>query len=127
MSGPHPLILADLSEGGYKGLRVLDAAVLCLADAEELLTLTITPATWAVLRTLGLEDATLQAQRLFDMIEGRRGRAHAQRKAQVAIPEPEHEFRRRERQVKSPPTTISSSPPTNTLSPMKVEHDILIA
>ena len=96
MSGPHPLILGDLADAGYQGVRMLDAAILCLTDAEELLDLSITPATWAVLQTLGLEDAALQAQRLYVMVEGRRGRAHAQRKAQVAVPEPEQERRRRE-------------------------------
>ena len=99
MSGPHPMVLGDLAAAGYHGVRMLDAAILCLTDAEELLELAVAPATWAVLATLGLEDGALQAQRLYTMVEARRGRAHAQRRAQVAVPEPEQERHRRERQA----------------------------
>jgi hypothetical protein len=86
MSGPHPLVLGDLASAGYRGVRILDAAILCLTDAQELLDLAVTPATWAVLKTLGLEDPALQAERLHAMVGGRRGRADAQRKAQVSVP-----------------------------------------
>ena len=47
MSAPHPL--GDLAEAGYRGVRVLDAAILCLTDAEELLDLAVTPATRSLL------------------------------------------------------------------------------
>ena len=29
MGSPHPLILGDLAEAGYRGVRILDAAILC--------------------------------------------------------------------------------------------------
>ena len=92
----HPRVVADLASAGVDTLRRLDAALLNERDAAELIDLCITTETYGVLGALGLKGgAAALSAALYRHVEGCRGRADLQRRAQAATPFPEKVLKRR--------------------------------